>query len=169
MPNKKPSPTSAIVPDSHRVVLSGAYALGPANPLHDLEVSLKLRRKQPLPDLTGRPAQIMTRKELADTYGASQQDIDEVIKVFKKWGLVATYTNRATRTVKLSGTVAEIEKAFLVKLFNYSHPEGGYRGREGYVHVPEELKNIVEGVFGLDNRQIARRRKTSGSHTNHPM
>jgi len=43
---------------------------------------------------------------------------------------------------------------------------GEYRGRTGAVRMPAELKGIVEGVFGLDNRPQAkphfRRRKPQG-------
>lgn len=145
--------------DSYRVVRQGATATGQANPYSSLEVSLKLRRKKNLPELHGRPEQAMTREELAGNYGASQQDIDKVIEVFGKFGLHLIQSNAATRTVRFSGTVTEMEKAFLVKLFNYSHPEGSYRGRVGYVQVPGAVKDIVVGVFGLDNRRIARRKK----------
>ena len=31
-----------------------------------------------------------------------------------------------------------------------------YRGRTGPIYIPKELKNIVEGVHGLDNRPVAR-------------
>jgi len=35
-----------------------------------------------------------------------------------------------------------------------------YEGYEGYVHIPEKLANIVEAVFGLDRRRLARRAVT---------
>src|SRR5262249_25984671 len=36
------------------------------------------------------------------------------------------------------------------------HPGGSYRGRTGSIHVPTEIHDIVEGVFGLDNRPQAK-------------
>ena len=137
------------IPDSHRVVMPGAEAIGSANPHQNIEVSIKLRRKNALPDFSERPAKLLTREELADSYGASQQDIDAVVGIFTKLGLKNTFTDAATRTVKFSGSVEEMENAFQVKLFNYAHPDGNYRGREGYVHIPKQLSQIVEGVFGL--------------------
>jgi kumamolisin len=59
----------------------------------------------------------------------------------------------------ISGTVTQMENAFQVKLFNYDHPEGNYRGRVGAVGVPAEVRDIVQGVFGLDNRHVAERRR----------
>jgi len=158
MSNGTNPPDYEPLPDSHRVVMPGAEAIGSANPHQNIEVSLKLRRKQELPDISERPAKLMSREQLADTYGASQQDIDTVVNIFTKLGLKNTFTDAATRTVKFSGSVADMEHAFQVKLFNYAHPDGNYRGWEGYVHIPKELSGIVEGVFGLDNRRIVHRR-----------
>jgi kumamolisin len=92
-------------------------------------------------------------------YGASKEDIDKVTAVLVKLGLKVAHSNAATRSIRLSGTVQAMEKVFQVKLFNYAHEDGNYRGRVGEVQVPGELKGIVQGVFGLDNRRVARRRR----------
>ena len=60
-----------------------------------------------------------------------------------------------------------MEKAFQVKLFNYAHESGNYRGRIGEVGVPAALKDIVQGVFGLDNRRVARRRRQPVRDSSH--
>lgn len=151
--------THAIVAGSRRVPLPGARLLGRANPHSVLEVTLKLRRKQELPELTGRPAKVLTREQLAQTYGASQEDIEKVGQAFEKFGLKVSHSSAAARTVRLTGTVEQMENAFLVKLFNYAHESGNYRGRSGQLQVPSEVKDIVTGVFGLDNRRVARRRR----------
>lgn len=161
--------THSVVDGSSRAIVPGAHATGLTNPHSTIEVSLKLRRKQKLPELNRRPAKAMTRQQLASQYGASKQDIDKVVKAFGKFGLKLIDANEAARTVRLSGTVAEMEQAFLVKLFDYSHPEGDYRGRIGNVHTPVGVKDIVEGVFGLDNRRVARRRRQPVSHAALPI
>ncbi|HTV88744.1 MAG TPA: S53 family peptidase [Stellaceae bacterium] len=157
--------THAAVQGSDRKAQPGARALGPSNPNSTIEVLVKLRRKKELPDLTGRPAKAMTRDELAADYGASQKDIDAVVQAFAKFGLTKVAADAATRTVRLSGSVAKMEAAFQVKLFDYAHPSGNYRGRVGRLHVPIELHQIVRGVFGLDNRRVARRRRQPVSDT----
>ena len=151
--------THAAVAGSKRVPLPGARALGRANPHTTIDVSLKLRRKAEIADLTGRPAATMSREELAEKYGASADDIDKVVQAFQKLGLKRVEANAATRTVRLSGTIEQMENAFGVKLFDYAHPEGNYRGRVGAVSVPSEVKDIVQAVFGLDNRRVAKRRR----------
>jgi len=101
----------------------------------------------------------MTRENLADNYGASKDDIDKVVETFSAFNLNKIGADLATRSVRLSGTIEAMEEAFQVELFNYTHRSGNYRGRVGPVHVPVEVKDIVEGVFGLDNRRVARRER----------
>jgi kumamolisin len=156
----------AAIAGSERVPLPGAVATGRANPHATIAVSLKLRRKQPLPPMTIGLGAAMTRRELGEHYGADQADIDMVVQDFEKLGLKAAATNAATRTVELCGTVAEMENAFGVKLFSYNHESGSYRGRVGALHVPTGLEHIVQGVFGLDNRRVARQRRQP-AHDHH--
>jgi kumamolisin len=152
-------PDYAAIAGSERVPLPGAVATGRANPHATIAVSLKLRRRQPLPKMAIGLGAAMTRRELGETYGADQADVDTVVQDFEKLGLKAGATNAATRTVELCGTVAEMENAFGVKLFSYNHEGGSYRGRVGALHVPAGLEHIVQGVFGLDNRRVARQRR----------
>lgn len=147
------------LPGSLRRAMPGAKVLGQANAHGVIEVTLKLRRKQALPELETRPAVPFSRDELAARYGASQDDIDKVTQVMSGFGLKTVSSSVGARTVRLSGTISAMESAFNVKLFNYAHASGNYRGRVGYLFVPDELKDIVQGVFGLDNRRTVRRRR----------
>lgn len=158
--------THEVVSGTRRTMLPGARVLGRANAHSKIEVTLKLRRMKELPELKGRPSKVMTREQLA-AYGASQENIDKVTSVLSKFGLTVVRANPASRSIRLAGTVEDMEKAFQVKLFNYAHESGNYRGRVGDVHVPAELKDIVQGVFGLDNRRVARRRRQPVRDTGH--
>jgi kumamolisin len=158
--------THEVVAGSKRTMLPGAKVLGRANPNTKIEVTLKLRRMKELPPLKGRPSKAMTHDELA-AYGASKKDIEQVTSVLGKLGLKMMHENAAARSIRLTGTIASMEKAFQVKLFNYAHESGNYRGRVGNVQIPTELKDIVQGVFGLDNRRVARRRRQPVRDTSH--
>jgi kumamolisin len=151
-------PGYEIIPGSHQAVVPGAQVIGRADPRQDIEVTLKLRRKEPLPDPVAAPAKPMSREQLASDYGASPEDIDAVIGTYTRLGLKNTSTDMATRTVKFAGPVAAMEKAFGVRLFDYTSPEGNYRGHEGAVYLPKQLSGVVEAVFGLDDRRVAHRR-----------
>jgi kumamolisin len=153
------------VAGSQRTALPGARALSRTNPHSTIEVTLKIKRKEPLPALNGRPATMMTRAALAQNYGADPAALQRVSEVLNKLGLKTEVMEPATRTLRVSGTVGNMEKAFQVHLYNYAHPSGAYRGRVGDVHVPAEIKDLVEGVFGLDNRRVARRRHPAAART----
>ena len=79
------------------------------------------------------------------------------------------------RTVEVEGTASQFSKAFGVAFAHYQAPARPerrekklpariktYRGRDGFVHVPKELSEIILGVFGLDNRPVSHRANNPG-------
>ena len=158
---------SEVVTGSRRIVMPGAKGLGSANQHAVIDVLVKVRRKKELGDLDERPRGAMTRDAVGSGFGASDDDLEKVADTFQKLGLQVVSTNAATRSVELAGAVADMERAFQVKLFDYEQPgdpKANYRGRVGDVFVPAELKEIVTGVFGLDDRRVARRRRHHAAH-----
>jgi kumamolisin len=155
----------AVVPGTQRHLLPGSKLLHAANPHEQIEVTLELRHKAPLPSLAGRPAQPMSREEFAQKYGASDADIAKVKAVLKTFGLDVVGSDAAARTVEVVGPVAAMEQAFAVRLFNFAHEHANYRGRSGVIHVPDELNGIVVDVSGLDDRPVIHRRRR---HLQHP-
>ncbi len=156
--------TRHALPGSERQPMPGARPSGPADPAELLEVSVVLRhnaadtlreklRKLAEGDASGAH---VTREEFAGQFGARQEDMDAVARFAASHGLAVVAANAARRTMVLSGTVNEHNQAFSVALQRFVHPGGAYRGRVGPVHLPEELKDVVEAVLGLDNRPIAR-------------
>jgi kumamolisin len=86
------------------------------------------------------------------------RDGRKVKEVLDRFGLVEEAEFPATGSLVLSGTAAQIERAFHAGLGMYSHREDGVlRGREGDLSIPAELDGLVSGVFGLDQRRVARR------------
>jgi Pro-kumamolisin, activation domain/Repeat of unknown function (DUF346) len=150
---------------SERRVAPGSRLIGLADPKEALSVTVRVRRRPdapPLPDpasLGAAPAgkkKYLSREEFAARYGAAQADLDLVAKFAQNNGLTVVESSVARRSVVISGTVAQMNLAFAVKLGHYESPAEKYRGREGFVHLPDEMAEIVEGVFGLDNRRMAR-------------
>jgi kumamolisin len=119
--NKHMALTHVAVAGSKRVPLAGSRLIGRTHPHAEIEVTLKLRRKQALPELDRRPAKILSRDQLAQTYGASEGDINKVKSVFEGLGLKTVHADAGTRTVRLAGTVEAMQNAFNVKLFDYAH------------------------------------------------
>jgi len=154
---------------SERQPLRGSRRLGPADPGERLEVTVMVRGSNPdklQEHLRKRPSRPMTRQEYEKAHGASSADFEKVSKFASEHGLSVVERSAARRSLVLSGTVENFNRAFGVKLDVYEHPGGTYRGRTGAVQIPNELKDIVTGVFGLDNRPQAKphlRFKSSGN------
>jgi len=152
-----PDSTKIPLSGSERAPLPGATLVGPTDPNQLVEVSVVLRRKRSLEkdDLQGRT---LSHEEFAATYGANPEDIERIraFAAANNLALIDHPSQIARRTVKVQGTVANLEKAFGVTLNDYEHASGRYRGRAGHIHLPAELTAIVQGVFGLDNRPQAR-------------
>jgi len=150
---------------STRVPLAGFRAVRSADPDQIVETTLVLRRTSTLTDdevlqLSSQPPserKYFTQDELA-AYGTNPEDIAKVTEFAHEHGLAVVDQNPTGRTVKLSGTVKALQKAFGVDLKIYEDATGSrsYRGRTGEVHIPDELEGVVESVHGLDNRDQAK-------------
>jgi kumamolisin len=155
--------------------MAGAKAIGKADPSERLEVTLLLKR----PNAVAFKAKVdaakagakrpdnLSRSEFAQQFSANPADIERVENFATQNDLAVVAADAARRTVILSGTVAQLEKVFGVKLQQFEHAAGSYRGRTGAVHLPAELDGVVEAVLGLDNRPQAaphfRRRPLTGN------
>ncbi len=115
-------------------------------------------KREELKNALGKPGfKHMSRTQFENAHGADPADLDKIKKFAQEFGLKVheTGTELARRTVLLSGTVSNLQKAYHVELKEYSHPKGNFRGRVGAISVPTEYADIIKGVFGLDNRPQA--------------
>jgi kumamolisin len=126
----------------------------------------------------------LSTEEFAERYGADPGDLESVANFVREHGLTVVETDLCQRAVIASGTAANLNKAFDVELGRYEDEEivakprrrsqqpeqvqgeklkekptekTIYVGYEGYIHIPEQLRDVVEAVFGLDRRRLARR------------
>jgi kumamolisin len=152
------------LPGSERLAPAGASDLGPADPNQQIEISVLLRHAK-ADELRARTTRLqagedvggpMSRVAFEQTFGADPADI-EVVRAFAEAnGLSVTAAQPARRTVKLAGSVAQFQSAFHADLRRFSSPRGEFRGRVGAIHVPDELKDVVKAVLGMDDRPQAR-------------
>jgi kumamolisin len=141
---------------STRSPMPGASKVGPADPQARIEVTVFLRRGAALKKVAPAQRQRISRAQFAAQYGARPADIKKIRAFAKQYTLKVLQADRARRSVILSGTVAAFTRAFGVELNRYSHPGGTCRMRTGAIYIPAQLKGIIEGVFGLDNRPQAK-------------
>jgi len=150
---------------SNRLPLPGAQAIGDADASRVITVSVYVRKSpdaRSLPPINRYALTLPARRrqisaaEIESAHGASPQDLDAVAKFAREHNLEVVESSAAKRSVRLKGTVGDFANAFAVKLQQFSHATGEYRGRTGHIHVPTELHGVVRGVFGLDNRRLGR-------------
>jgi kumamolisin len=151
------------IPGSERHPVRGARLIHNSHPDQVIEVSVRLRRKSEAerPELASRlhrgEFQRMSKADFEAAHGADPADVEQIRKFAREYNLKVheTATDLARRTVVLSGTVRDLQRAFKVELKEYSHPRGNFRGRTGEISAPAEYADVIRGVFGLDNRPQA--------------
>jgi hypothetical protein len=180
---------NAIVPDgyvrlegSERRASTKAKLIGPVDDNERFSVTIVLRRRAdgpPFPDFDyftrtpPRRRMRLSHEEFTEQYGAHPGEIHAIEKFAKKHGLTVKSSHAGRRHVVVEGTAAKFSAAFGVSFNRYELPPAprrknapprrtGYRGREGFIHVPKELAESIVGVFGLDNRPISRRNGEPG-------
>ncbi|MYN45411.1 S8 family serine peptidase [Pseudoduganella sp. FT93W] len=152
-----------ILPGSAQSAVPGARALGPVDGTLPLEITLRLRAAvtDANDDAAARGDQLprqrvyLSRSQCAQAHGASEADIVRVREFAASKGLHMLSSSVAQRRVVLSGTAQQMAQLFGAQLQQYQTGDGSFRGRTGELTVPAELADVVEGVFGLDDRPIA--------------
>ena len=121
-------------------------------------VSVLVRRKQPIDTATlGQNTARVSRAQFRALYSADPVAVKAVKSFAKQFGLTvqAAPADLDARTLKLSGSRDQLEKAFGVTLSEQSHGKATYRVREGAIYIPQTLEGLVEAVLGLDDRPQA--------------
>jgi hypothetical protein len=135
-----------------------------------ISVSVYLRRPPEAPPLkdmayfVANPPgarELISREELKRRYAAKPEDVQGITEFAAAHGLTVGEIAPERRLVHLSGTAGKMEEAFGVKLNQYRTESETYRSHEGPVTLPPEIADAVVGVFGLDNRRMARRGSTA--------
>jgi kumamolisin len=132
----------------------GAVRIGDVSAGAPVELTLTVRH--PALPAHGRPS---TRAQLARAHAVDPDDTAAVQRVLARFGLTVGDVSPLTGSINVTGTAAQIEAAFAPRLGVYRSAGGQeFRGREGELEVPRALRDVVVGVFGLDQRRVARRR-----------
>jgi kumamolisin len=156
-------PDFVEISGSHREPLSGARRTADAPPDEKVRISLVVRRRPGAAGHSDEPlstspdaSRLELRQRLAEQLGADPREMAKVERFLRDAGLDVLSSDSATRIIAAEGTVEQMSTAFGVSLGHYQTDEVTYRGREGAVHVPADIADLVEAVLGLDDRPQAR-------------
>ena len=154
-----------ILKGSYREPFKGANLKGQLNPDERLEISIRVRPRQPWAStsecttMCAMPLahrQYLTREEFALRYGANPADFQQLEQFARQFGLKEMDRHAGQRTMRLAGTVKAMQTAFGVKLEAAEQGKLKFRHRTGPIHLPADIAPLVEGVFGLDDRPVVR-------------
>ncbi len=148
-----PTPQRVPLAGSRRQLPSGARFLERLAVDERIEITLLLRRRQPLPPLTGA---IIPRAEFAGRHGAHPDDLQAVRVFLEQHGLEILHTDPARRVLRAAGPAGAANSAFGVALKRYRHAGGRFHSHTEPVSLPEPVAPLIEAVLGLDTRVQAR-------------
>jgi kumamolisin len=153
----------AQLPGSTRQPVAGFRSTGAVDSSQRIEITVTLKPRAGIPaeykasyavsPLT-RPRR--NREEVQRQCAASEQSIARVQEFARDHNLQVLSADARKRTIILSGTVGDFDSAFGVALERFEDGKNWYRGRVGAVQIPEDLKDDIESVLGLDNRPQAK-------------
>jgi kumamolisin len=163
------SESRQILPGSTKKQALSATLLTKTSGAQQIEVTVVLVRRQKIENDDLQQHALMKPHDrpgvdhaaFAAQFGASDEAIAAVNSFAATFGLRVANTDQRRRVMRLSGSVANMERAFGTSLSNYSMGPRSYRGRQGPLLLPTEIVGHVEAVLGLDNRPVAKPRLRS--------
>jgi kumamolisin len=147
----------AVLPGSEKAPFIQAAGETPAPAGAKITVSVVVRRKAPLKVTNRTGKQRLTHAQYRQSHAADPTAVKLVRAFAKEFGLTVAPDSPGPerRTIKLTGTIANMQNAFGVTLVHTAHEGASYRVREGSITLPAELVGPVEAVLGLDDRPQA--------------
>jgi kumamolisin len=146
-----------VLSGSEKLAAEPAAAKEPAPAGEQLAVSVIVRRKKPLSPEHASGRQRLTHARFNADHGADPEAVALVKRFAKEFDLKVEpgMPKPGRRTIKLTGAVANVQRAFGVSLSHCTIDGETYRVREGSILLPAELQGYVVAVLGLDNRPQA--------------
>jgi len=151
-----------VLPGSEKAAVPSTVTPKHTSPGSKLTVSVIVKRKQPLKinRRAGRangPLRV-TRAEYKKQHSADPAAFALVRTFAREFNLKIEPdpTSVTRRTLRLSGTAMDMQKAFGVVLEQKTIDGVEYRIREGAIYLPASLIDSVVAVLGLDNRPQAK-------------
>ena len=148
-----------ISPTLEHATRTGAVASGQKL---GLEVSLKVRNQANLDAFVRAVSDpksplyqhYLTVAQYAAEYGASDAQVAQVTSYLKSEGLSVGQVTANHLTVSVSGSAADVEKAFDVSLGTYTASGHSFYANASAATLPASIASVVSGVAGLNDQAL---------------
>src|SRR5271154_6890797 len=147
------------LPGSKRALLPNSRLAGPIDPSEIASVTVRVRSAGDPASLAQKAYELattrmadrryLTHEELEQQHGAKQEDLDKIEHFAQEHDLTVVHRSAAERSIVLKGKLGDLLSAFHADVQIYHHASGTYRGRPGEIALPQELSDVVTGVFGF--------------------
>jgi len=159
---------SSYVPinGSKYVPILGANVIARADPEEEINVTIVLRPRCPVPELHAdrtladrfpRERRYLSREDFELHHGADPDELAKVEHFAREHGFEIVESSAARRSLVLQGRSGGFSKAFRVEMLQYDHERGRHRGINGPIYIPKHLADAVQTVLGLHDRPCALR------------
>lgn len=148
----------AEIPGSERIHAPAEPRLAAADPLEVFRVTIVLRRAAAPGGLSHeeQARRLLAGERVDAPLAASSADVARVTAFAEAHGLRIVESIPAEHRVVVEGTAASFNAAFGVSLGRYQGRDRTYRGYEGTISVPGEVRPLIDAVLGLEDRPVAR-------------
>ena len=119
----------------------------PTANIEELEKTVAEMYSQPLDE-----RKYLSREQLSSLQAASAGDLNAIEEYAQQHNLVISHRSDAERSLVLTGTLADLLRAFPADLYMVHHAAGSYRLRRGDILIPKQFENVITGIFGFDTR-----------------
>ncbi|AGK95923.1 Ig-like domain-containing protein [Clostridium pasteurianum] len=141
---------------------SGVTKLGDveANKQLSITIGLKFRNKDQLQHKikaahdAGKAGRVVSAQDMNNNFLPSKSANNTVIEFLKNSGLKITKTYNSHMTIKATGSVQDIEKAFKVKLNYYSKDGVEFLANSTQPQLPDDIVGLVQNISGLNNFKL---------------
>jgi kumamolisin len=146
-----------ILPGSQKAAFIQPATEKPAPAATRITVSVVVKCKAPLKTANRLGKERLTRAQFRQSHGPDSNALKLIRAFAKEFGLAVVPGTPAPGSciVKLTGTIAAMQRAFGTTLVHKTSDAATYRTREGNITLPAGLSGSVEAVLGLDNRPQA--------------
>jgi subtilase family serine protease len=93
----------------------------------------------------------LTPAEFTAKYGPTQADVAKVTAFLKAGGLTVSRVSGNRQVVDVTGSAAQVEKAFGTTISNYTQGAKHFYANDSAPAMPAAVASVVQGVAGLDN------------------
>jgi kumamolisin len=153
--------TRVVLPGSEKAPAPDAVRLRDTPARSKVTVSVIVKREEPLKinrrgGRASGPVRV-SRTEYKKHHAADPDAVKRVRAFAREFNLKVEPdpTSTVRRTIQLTGSAADMQRAFGVVLEQKAINGVEYRVREGSIQLPKSLAGVVEAVLGLDNRPQA--------------